>query len=34
LKDTVEELESAQNGKTAKLAQCEEWRNKWASDKE
>jgi chromosome segregation ATPase len=32
--DAVQELKSAQDGKIAKEKQCEDWRNKWAADKE
>lgn len=34
LADAVAELKSAQEGKAQKERQCEDWRNKYASDKE
>jgi chromosome segregation ATPase len=34
LEEAVSELKSAQEGKIEKEEQCEDWRNKWAADKE
>jgi len=34
LEEAVAELKQAQEDKIAKEHQCEEWRNKWATDKE